>query len=79
LPVGLGIKLLKKLLFFVGVLASFSSYVQSKAAFAVYSHNSLSGKSGAQYIYKVNWDNKNIGAMLNRVGKANKFISLLNE
>ena len=76
MPVGLGIKLLKKLLFFVGVLASFSSYVQSKAAFAVYSHNSLSGKSGAQYIYKVNWDNKNIGAI---VGKANKFISLLNE
>jgi len=32
-------KLLKKLLFFVGVLASFSGYAQSKAAFAAHSHN----------------------------------------
>ena len=32
-------KLLKKLLFFVGVLASFSGHAQNKAAFAVHSHN----------------------------------------
>jgi len=57
LSVGLGIKLLKKLLFIVGVLATFSGYAQSKATFAVHSHNSLSGKSGAQYGYKDDWDN----------------------
>jgi hypothetical protein len=60
LPAGLGIKLLKKLLFFVGVLTSFSRFTQSKAAIAVHSHNSLSGKSGAQYGYKDGWDNENI-------------------
>ncbi len=39
MPVDLGMKLLKKLLFFVAVLASFSGYAQNKAAFAVHSHN----------------------------------------
>ena len=56
----MGIKLLKKLLFFVGVLALFSGYAQSKAPIAVHSHNLLSGKSGAQYGYKDGWDNENI-------------------
>ena len=39
MPVDLEMKFFKKLLFFVGILASFSGYAQNKAAFAVHSHN----------------------------------------
>lgn len=39
MPVDLEMKLFKKLLFLVGILASFSGYAQNKAAFAVHSHN----------------------------------------
>ena len=39
MPVDLGMKLLKNLLFIVCVFASFSGYAQTKAAFAVHSHN----------------------------------------
>lgn len=39
MPVDLGMKLLKNLLFFACVLASFGGYAQNKAAFAVHSHN----------------------------------------